>query len=160
MPIRSALPLRRLLTTLLLIVAGGVGSLLTAPAAQATTASDYAAAAHRRTNVHRADRGLVRLRTDACLARAAARQAARMARQRRLSHQSLGIVLDDCGLALVAENVAVGYRSGRAVVDRGWMRSPGHRANILTAAHRIEAVAARRGSDGRWYAAQVLGRRL
>lgn len=157
---RSTLPLRQLLTTVLLALGVVAGGLLTAPAAQAAAAEEYAAAAHRWTNHHRAQHGLTRLRTDACLQRYAARQATRMARQRRMFHQSLGVVLDGCGLALVAENVAVGYPTGRAVVNRGWMRSPGHRANILAAGHRVEAIAARRGGDGRWYVAQVLGRRL
>jgi uncharacterized protein YkwD len=58
----------------------------------------------------------------------------------------------------VGENVAYGYTSGREVVQ-GWMHSPGHRANILNRGFRVVAVAAAESDSGRWYAAQVFGRR-
>ena len=42
---------------------------------------------------------------------------------------------------------------------QAWMASPGHRANILNRGFRIVAVAARQSAGGRWYSAQVFGRR-
>ena len=62
-------------------------------------------------------------------------------------------------LVAAGENVAYGYPNGRAVVNQGWMKSEGHRANILSRGFKLVAVAARRDDDGTWYAAQVFGRR-
>ena len=50
----------------------------------------------------------------------------------------------------VGENLAVGYRSARAIVD-GWMRSPGHRANILSRDYHDVGIARRDGSPVRGY---------
>jgi uncharacterized protein YkwD len=65
----------------------------------------------------------------------------------------------ECGLVTTGENVAYGYPTGRNVVNQGWMRSDGHRANILDPDFELVAVAARRDESGTWYAAQVFGRR-
>ena len=62
------------------------------------------------------------------------------------------------GAGAVGENVAMGYRSGGSVVT-GWMGSEGHRANILTPTYRAVGMGAARDADGRWWVAQVLGRR-
>ena len=43
--------------------------------------------------------------------------------------------------------------------NRGWMRSAGHRANILNASYRRSVVAARASDDGAWYAVQLFGGR-
>jgi len=116
----------------------------------------YAKAAVAATNARRADHGLRRLHGQRCLQRMAVRQAERMARQRRMYHQNLRPVLRRCGLRGVGENVAYGFPTGRSVVNRGWMRSPGHRANILRPQWRMVVVAARKGG-GRWYACQLFG---
>jgi uncharacterized protein YkwD len=50
---------------------------------------------------------------------------------------------------LVGENLAVGYR-GTAVVD-GWMRSPGHRENILQSGFDEVGIAIADGSPRRGY---------
>lgn len=50
---------------------------------------------------------------------------------------------------LIGENLAVGYR-GAAVVD-GWMRSPGHRENILTRGFTEVGIAIADGSPRRGY---------
>jgi uncharacterized protein YkwD len=39
------------------------------------------------------------------------------------------------------------------------MHSEGHRANILNPSYRLLGMGARRSDEGRWYAAQVFGRR-
>ncbi len=110
------------------------------------------------TNAHRAEQGLRQLRTNDCVRRAAVRQARLMAQREQLFHQDLGAVLEECGLSGAAENVAAGYATGKAVVNRGWMSSEGHRTNILEPSYRLLGVGARRGHDGNWYAAQVFGR--
>jgi uncharacterized protein YkwD len=127
-----------------------------ASAARATT---YADAAFRATNAHRADEGRVQLREGACLTRMAERWARHMARTGRMVHQDLGPIARRCELSMVGENIAMGYPSGRAVVNRGWMHSEGHRANILRREYRLMGIGAARDSDGRWWASQVFGRR-
>ena len=109
------------------------------------------------TNRQRADHDRVRLRNQDCVQRHAVRQARRMARQERMFHQNLGPILRRCHLSWAGENVAYGYPTGRSVVIDGWMRSPGHRANILNRHYRVMGIGARR-ADGRWYVSQVFGR--
>src|SRR5690606_11743668 len=137
-----------LLTRFATAVAVVLAVALVGPAApaQAPTAADrYGAAAVKATNAVRRARGLPALRADACLQRHAVRQATRMAAQRRMFHQDISRPLRACGLQTIGENVAYGYRTGRGVVRRGWMKSPPHRANILRPSHRLVAVAARKG---------------
>jgi uncharacterized protein YkwD len=156
-PIPSRTPLR-----LLAAVAAAAAVALTVlvgPPAQADPAAHYGSAAVTATNAVRRAHHLHELKLDACLERFATRQAERMARQDRMFHQDIGITLQRCGLTAVAENVAYGFANGRSVVRDGWMKSPPHRANILHPSYRLIAVAARKGSDGSWYASQLFGRR-
>lgn len=127
--------------------------------AHASTADDYEEQVVIVTNDHRTDRGLRRLQRDTCLERFAQRHAERMAQEQRISHQDLSTILGRCDLTAVGENVASGYAQGRAVVNQGWMRSEGHRSNILTPRFRVVAVGAARSGTGTWYTAQVLGAR-
>jgi len=110
------------------------------------------------TNNKREAHDLVKLRSGTCVQRFARRQARRMANQERMFHQDLRQVLNRCNLSGVGENVACRYPTGRAVV-RAWMRSEGHRANILNRGYRLLGMAMRRSDDGTPYAAQVFGRR-
>ena len=91
-----------------------------------------------RTNDARAQRGLAPLAADAALMNASRRQAAWMARNRNLSHGEG-----------VTENIAMGQSSAAATVA-DWMRSDGHRANIL-GSHRRIGVAMARAADGTVY---------
>jgi uncharacterized protein YkwD len=156
-PTRTRTTLGALLATVLL--ATGTPLLLAEPASAASPAAErYGDAAFKVTNEKRVKHDRSRFKRQACVQKWARKQARRMARQERMFHQDLGPVLDDCGLSRVGENVAYGYPTGRAVV-RGWMRSEGHRANILDRRFRLMGVAARKSDDGTWYAAQVFGRR-
>lgn len=129
------------------------------PTATATPATAYADKAFVATNAHRADQGRVQLREAACLTRAAERWARHMARAGRLVHQDLGPILRRCDVSMVGENIAVGYSTGRSVVNRGWMHSDGHRENILRRQYRLMGIGAARDDDGRWWASQVFARR-
>jgi len=129
-----------------------------APAQAATPQATYQHQARVATNQQRADHHRVRLARQDCVQRYAVRQARRMAAQERMFHQDLGRVLRECHLSRAGENVAYGYPTGRSVVNQGWMHSAGHRANILDRRFRLLGVGARKGDDGRWYAAQVFGR--
>lgn len=130
-----------------------------AEAARRSPESAYGRQAVKATNGARTEEGLRPLRVDRCLQRFARAQARRMAQREEMFHQDLGPVMSGCGLRTAGENVAYGYRTGRSVVNDGWLDSEGHRANILSTSFRLVAVAARRGDDGRWYAAQVFGAR-
>lgn len=97
------------------------------------------------------------LRTHDCLTRFAQRQARRQARQQRMFHQDLGVVLRRCHLSAVGENVAYGFSTARSV-HRAWMNSPGHRANILNGGYRRVGVGVARSAGGALYFAMVFGR--
>jgi uncharacterized protein YkwD len=92
-----------------------------------------------RTNSARAEAGLQPLVVDCRLMGSARRHAQRMARAGSMFHS-----------AGVAENVAMGQPfAGDAVVV--WLRSPGHRANILGRQYRRIGVAGVVGPNGRTY---------
>lgn len=163
--------LPRILATVVVALAALLSVVLTGPAhaaaapepatvsARTTTAADlYQGLVRTTTNTVRLLQDRARLGRQDCVQRFAERQATRMARQDRMFHQDLGPILRECGLRKVGENVAYGFATGSSVVQ-AWMRSPGHRANILDGDYRLLGVGARRSADGTWYAAQVFGRR-
>ena len=130
------------------------GLLTTAPVSTATAApmserataqQTYQRTAFRATNNRRENHGLRRLKRNDCVQKYAVRNARRMARRGEMEHQKLEPIMRDCGLNYAGENIAYGYPTGRAVV-RGWMHSPGHRANILRPQFRLMGLAARKGS--------------
>ena len=152
-------PMRRTLA-LLATAAVLVGSATVPADARPRSAEQkYAQQAFAATNAHRTHEGLRPLRPADCLRHAAVRQATLMAQQEQMFHQDLGRVLQDCGLSAAGENVAYGYRTGRSVVNDGWMHSDGHRANILNRSFTLMGIGARKGHNGRWYVSQVFGHR-
>lgn len=132
---------------------------LAPPAAALTAAQKYANSAFRATNVQRAEHDLTKLDRHKCLRRMAVRHAKRMAGAEEISHQDLTKVLSRCNMQTVGENVATGYKTGKATVNKGWMNSPLHRLNILNPAWRKMGIGARKGEDGRWYVCQLFGER-
>ncbi len=88
------------------------------------------------TNQDRQENGLPALRWDDALAAAAQNHAEWMVRERALSHQFSGepdlaarAASAGAHFQAVAENIAFG--ANPQSIERGWMHSPGHRANIL-----------------------------
>lgn len=154
-PTRPSL-LPALLTAVVLVVA-----LLAVPTtAAAASGPDYVTTAESATNARREARGLRPLGGNACLQRYAVAQAERMARDQGLSHTSdLKAVLRRCGVSSAGENVgqALADDQGGGVV-RSWMRSSGHRANILSRDYRVLGMAAVRRGDF-WWVVQVFGGR-
>jgi len=58
-----------------------------------------------------------------------------MARTHDFEHQSLAPFFRRCdGISTAGENIAYGYETPHALVS-AWMRSPGHRANILSSSY-------------------------
>ena len=127
-------------------------------------------------NAERRQRGLKPLRQNARLAAAGKRHARDMVSFRYFAHNSragrrFSSRIQRTGYprgrrALLGENLAWGtgtYASPRRIV-RGWMQSPGHRANILQPAFReigiaIVAGTPKTGPDGATYATEF-GRRF
>jgi uncharacterized protein YkwD len=146
------------LAALLAALALAVGT--TAPPAQAQSpAGKYAQQAVAATNANRTHNGLKALKANDCLKREAVRRAKAMAQQEQIFHADLGPMMRECKLSTAGENVAYGYRTGKSVVNDGWMTSEGHRDNILNPSFRLMGIGARKGHDGRWYVSQVFGGR-
>jgi uncharacterized protein YkwD len=99
------------------------------------------------------------LATDPALTRTAGKRSAAMAAERRLSHSGWERALRKAGLEddSLGENVAYNYEGAGAVM-RGWMESPGHRANILRSAFKrigVGCVVDERGH--RWWTQDFAG---
>lgn len=128
-----------------------------APQASAMSTRTFDRALFQQTNASRVSRDVKRLKYHSCLNRYADRQAKRMAKERRMFHQNLRVVLKKCKMKRVGENVATGFTSPKANV-RAWLRSPGHRRNLLSKGYtRLATGVAKAG--GRTYTVQVFGRR-
>ncbi|MGB5945152.1 CAP domain-containing protein [Paenisporosarcina sp.] len=89
------------------------------------------------TNQERAKGGLKALATDSALMNSAREKSADMSKNNYFSHTSptLGSPFDQMKAKGIqykaaAENIAMGQQSAAEVV-KGWMESPGHRANIM-----------------------------
>jgi uncharacterized protein YkwD len=138
------------------------------PATSPPTAPPVAAAEAlvRLTNVERTRAGRATLRANARLARAAQLQADQVARAGKLEHELPGAAYPrpEDRLAAVgytwrafAENLAVGEPDAAGAIA-GWMKSPGHRTNLLSASYTELGTAVARDSAGRMYYVQVFGR--
>jgi len=105
--------------------------------------------------------GLNRLSLDARMQKAAKQQAVLMASRRKMSHSvgwgnSFSSRLKRVGhRGTAAENIARGQRSLSAVL-KSWMRSPGHRRNMLNPRMRTVGLSVAKGG-GKNYWAMVLG---
>jgi len=112
----------------------GTTGLVAAPAAEAGTSAE--ARLLQKINNARARHGLPTLRERASLSDYARRHSAKMSRQRTLFHTSDFSVI--CCWSSISENV--GYAGSVRSVHRAFMRSPGHRANILDRGKRAVGV--------------------
>jgi uncharacterized protein YkwD len=107
-----------------------------APAGNQTTAQKLASDLFERLNAERRARGLAALEWDGALAKVAADWSAQMARTGNFSHRDLGAAGGLPGMAkfsALGENIAwvEGYPNMGSQLHVGWMRSEGHRANML-----------------------------
>ena len=116
------------------------------------------------TNYQRAKHNCAPLRTDSRLVRASRNHSAWMARTGSFGHTGAGgssfVARERAAgyTAPLSENIAWGYRSGADVVN-AWMRSPGHRANILNCRARAVGVGAVYSANGTPYYTQDFGSR-
>ncbi len=104
-------------------------------------------------NRERAAAGLQALKWNDALAAAARQHAQAMVSQNLLLHQCLDeLPLDQraaqagARFSMIAENIAVGPNA--EAIHNGWMHSPGHRKNILSAEATAVGIATMRGSGG------------
>jgi len=117
------------------------------------------------TNKRRKAHGCGPLVLRKTLRKAARRHTVRMAEAGQLEHQlpgepDLGRRVTNAGYTgwtMLAENIAYGYPTPRAVV-RGWMGSQGHRANILNCRLNHIGVGLVRAHGVAWWT-QVFGRK-
>jgi len=116
-----------------------------------------------RTNAERTKAGLKPLKIEAKLVQAARDHSANMAKQEKLEHE-----LDDKTPAdrvkaagykfqSLAENIAYGPRTGAEVV-KGWMKSEGHRTNLLGPDYVEIGIGVATDKEGRPYYTQVFGK--
>jgi uncharacterized protein YkwD len=127
-------------------LAGGVLLGTAAPADAAMSRTELRTAVVKLTNEIRADKGCKSLRVSKRLTRAAQRHADDMAAKNYFSHTSRNGTqwyqriraagYPDAG----GENIAYGFSTARGVV-KAWMKSPGHRRNILDCNFRAIGVA-------------------
>jgi len=128
--------------------------------------SDVANTIVQLTNAERSNAGVASLRASSRLMQAAQLHADQMARLGRLEHVLSGaqyprpedrLAAAGYQWSAYAENIAMGQGSAAAAMD-GWMRSSGHRANILNAGLTEIGVGFARDSGGRPYYVQVFGK--
>jgi uncharacterized protein YkwD len=115
-----------------------------------------------RLNAERRARGLAALRWDGDLARVAGDWSAEMASSGNFRHRDLGAAGDLAGMAkfsALGENIAwvEGYPSMGNQLHVGWMRSEGHRANMLQRGYDSVGIGVV-CSGGRAWATQNFGR--
>ncbi|TXL63231.1 CAP domain-containing protein [Aeromicrobium terrae] len=109
------------------------------------------------TNAQRVSHGKVATRGSGCAKDYAIKRARWMRDHRKLKHSDLSTVMRACHFTRAAENIAMGYPNGEAVV-RAWMNSSGHRANILNSKYTRLGTGARRDSRGVWWSVEIFGR--
>ncbi len=149
-----------------LIAPAAVGASMFASPAQAAPApvqeQTLQADIVRLTNIQRTAHGCPAAAVNAQLTAAAVGHSAWMAQTGTFSHtgragSTFVVRARTAGLARPSgENIAWGYRSATEVVN-AWMKSPGHRANILNCKSRTVGVGAARNTAGTPYYTQVFG---
>jgi uncharacterized protein YkwD len=158
--------LRRFALAVVLAPAAVGAALMIAGPAQAapTKASETALQTeiNRLINVQRTNHGCAALKTDAKLTVAARGHSAFMAQTGKFSHtgrSNSNFVARSKAAGYAkpsAENIAWGYRTAAQVVD-GWMKSPGHRTNILNCQSKTVGVGAVFSANGTPYYTQDFG---
>jgi uncharacterized protein YkwD len=146
-----------LLSFLTLLALGQVPAQAAAPTRVATAALTYNQQVHQLTNAERTRRGLRPLAASSCANSYAVRWAHTLASTGALKHQALVPIMNSCRASTAGENVAYGNVTPAQLVAM-WMRSPGHRANILNPRFNQIGIGAVRVAGGRVYGVQVFVR--
>jgi uncharacterized protein YkwD len=136
----------------------------TAPASTTTTAAPSGVCATARADVlrivneERADADLDPLVAQSQLDASAQVHSNEMARVQELSHDNWIEEIRAAGYTrgTIGQNAAAGYPTSAAVMQ-GWMNSPGHRSNILSASYDHLGVGCARDSHGTYWWTQNFG---
>ncbi|MFC4067873.1 CAP domain-containing protein [Actinoplanes subglobosus] len=137
-------------------------TLLATPAQAATPVTTLQADIAKLTNVQRKSHGCGALTVDSKITKAARAHSGWMARTGTFSHTGSGGSNFSARLKAAGykkpggENIAWGYRSATEVMT-GWMKSPGHRANILNCKFKTIGVGAAYSAGGTAYYTQDFG---
>ncbi len=123
----------------------------------AVSVATYQTSVRTLTNAERHRRSLGSLAVGPCVTKYAVAWAKHMAKTRVLVHQNLQPIMKACRLAWVGENIAYGYQTPKAVVA-AWMKSPGHRENILRKQFTRIGVGAAKDKNGVYWVSQVFSR--
>ncbi|MFC7534090.1 CAP domain-containing protein [Actinoplanes sp. GCM10030250] len=157
--------LRRFAVAALLAPAAiGAATMIASPAEAAPKASEQALQTeiNKLINVQRTSKGCSALTVNAALTTAARGHSAWMAQTGNFSHtgksgSNFVARSKAAGYAKPsAENIAWGYRSAAEVVN-GWMKSPGHRTNILNCKSKTVGVGVVYSTGGAPYYTQDFG---
>lgn len=154
------------LTVIALMSALIAFSVTAAPPAEASTTTKYRTQVLKYTNTARAKAHCGKLKYSKALTKAAHVHTKKMVAKKSLSHRlkgeyTLGTRITKAGYKKwnrVGENVAFGYQSPKAVVN-AWMKSPGHRANILNCKYKHLGVGVVRAKNKQLWWTQDFGRK-
>jgi uncharacterized protein YkwD len=133
-------------------------SAATAPSSDAT----FEARIVKFTNDNRVKNGCAPVRTEAKLTTAARAHSVDMAKKNYFSHtgkdgSTFLVRAKRSGYTTaISENIAWGYRTPEAVVT-AWMKSPGHKANIVNCKAKSVGVGLGKKADGTPYVTQIFG---
>lgn len=112
-------------------------------------------------NIERAKKGLMALKTNWQLSRVARYKSQDMINKNYFDHYSPTYgspfsMMESFSIRFSAagENIAMGQRTPSEVMN-GWMNSPGHRANILSAAYSEIGVGVAKNKNGMYYWTQM-----
>ncbi|WP_127497297.1 CAP domain-containing protein [Actinoplanes solisilvae] len=156
--ITKRLALIAMIPATLLVVVAFASSAQAAAVSPAKMSSDIVAL----TNQQRALHGCGKLVVSPALGRAAVGHSAWMAKTGKFSHTGAGNSTFDkrvkaAGYARpLGENIAFGFGTGVEVV-KAWMKSPGHRANILNCKAKTIGVGVVYSAKGTAYQTQEFG---
>lgn len=133
------------------ILAASVGCLIMAVAVSCASASeDTLSRLLAEHNKSRAEKGLSPLVLEEKLCSYAQKHAERMASKGHLVHSSMSSLSMVLGNGNVAENIAWGQNSEEEVCD-AWMKSPGHRTNIMSKRYDKVGFGVKEDERGRKY---------
>ena len=150
-----SVPRQLLVRAVACVVVFAPASLAVAEPASAATTTQMKKDVVSLLNAYRKKAGCSPLRVDARLQKAAGDHSYDMRRLNYFSHTSKDGRSPWTRIRATgyrygsAENIAAGQRTPKAVVD-AWMKSPGHRANILNCANKAVGTGVSRGS-GTYY---------
>lgn len=156
--ITKRLALIAMIPATLLVVVAFASSAQAAAVSPAKFSSDIVALTNQQRGLH----GCGKLVVSPALNRAATGHSTWMARTGTFSHTGAGhssfaYRVKSAGYARpLGENIAFGYGTGVAVV-KAWMKSPGHRANILNCKAKTIGVGVAYAANGTAYQTQEFG---